>query len=169
MRANAYTPANPLTGRTVLVVIVCFFVVVFAVNGVFLFLALSTNTGVVAVEPYRKGLKYNDRVAAEQRQRDLGWTSDILIAADETTLVATIRDRDGNGVHGLTAAAKIGRAATDREDVEAKLIETTPGRYEAKLLLSGTGSYVANLEVMDPSTAAPAVAYRARRRIWLKP
>jgi nitrogen fixation protein FixH len=167
--ANAYAPAKPLTGRTVLVTIIGFFVVVFAVNGVFLFLALSTNTGIVAVEPYRKGLKYNERIAAEERQLKLGWKSEISIDASGGSLVAVISDRDGNGVSGLVANVKVGRAATDREDIGATLTETTPGRYEAKHLFHEPGGYIANLEVSDPNSADHGVVYRARRRLWLKP
>lgn len=167
--ANAYAPAKPLTGRMVLFAMLCFFGVIFAVNGVFLFLALSTNTGVVANEPYRKGLKYNERIAADERQLKLGWKSQISIDARDGSLVAVISDRDGNALSGLTTNAKVGRAATDREDIAATLTETAPGRYEAKHLLHEPGGYIANLEVSDPSTADQVVVYRARRRLWLKP
>jgi nitrogen fixation protein FixH len=167
--ANAYAPAKPLTGRTVLVAILSFFAVIFAVNSVFLFLALSSNTGVVANEPYRKGLKYNERIAADERQVTLGWTSEITLDVHDGKLVALLSDRSGKPISGLVATTKVGRAATDREDVEAKLSETAPGRYEAKLPIVSPGGYVANLEVSDPNTADQVVVYRARRRLWLKP
>lgn len=169
MTANAFAAAKPLTGRTVLATIIGFFVIVFAVNGVFVFLALSSNTGIVAVEPYRKGLKYNERIAAGERQLKLGWNSEISIAASDGSLVAIITDRDGNAVTGLIATAKVGRAVTDRQDIDATLTEKIPGRYEAKLPLREAGGYVANLEVSDPNTADQGVLYRARRRLWLKP
>ena len=41
-----------LTGRHVLYTFIAFFGIIFAVNGVFLYSALKTNTGVVAIEPY---------------------------------------------------------------------------------------------------------------------
>lgn len=166
---SAYETAKPLTGRTVLVAIVGFFAVVFAVNGVFLSLALSTNTGIVAVEPYRKGLKYNERIAADERQLALGWKSDISIDARDGTLVAILSDRDGNALIGLSATVIIGRAASDRDDVFASLTETAPGRYEAKVSLQELGGYVANLEIFDSNAATQTVVYRARRRLWLKP
>jgi nitrogen fixation protein FixH len=169
MTTLANDSSRPLTGRAVLLAIVCFFATIFAVNGVFLFLALSTNTGIVAVEPYRKGLKYNERVAADERQAALGWNSNISINAGNGMLVAAISDRDGNAVNELVATAKFGRAVTDREDVTLSLIETAPGRYEAKLPLHESGGYIANLEVTVPSAAAQGVVYRARRRLWFKP
>ncbi len=54
-----------LTGRHVLLIFLAFFGSIFAVNGWFLYSALSTHTGVVAVEPYRKGLAYNERIARD--------------------------------------------------------------------------------------------------------
>jgi nitrogen fixation protein FixH len=168
MMANAQTPSKTLTGRAVLIAALAFFAVVFAVNGVFLFFALSTNTGVVANEPYRKGLKYNERIAADERQSALGWTSDISIDA-AGTLAAILTDRDGKPVSGLAATAKVGRAATDREDIDATLSEQSPGRYETKLSKRQAGSYIANLEVSDPSASNVGVVYRARRRLWIRP
>lgn len=169
MTTRANDSGRPLTDRTVLLEVVCFFAAVFAVNGVFLFLAISTNTGIVAIEPYRKGLKYNERIAADERQAALGWNSSISISASDGTLVAVISDRDGNAVRGLVTTVKVGRAVTDREDVTLNLIETAPGRYQATLPLHDSGGFVANLEVSVPSAATQGVVYRARRRIWLKP
>ena len=169
MTTLAKDSGQTLTGRTVLFVIIGFFAVVFAVNGVFLFLALSTNSGIVTVEPYRKGLKYNERIAADERQLALGWKSDISIDAAAGTLAAVISDRDGKALTGLGVTAKVGRAATDREDINATLTETAPGRYEANLSLHDSGGYVANLEVSDPNAPSQGAVYRARRRLWLKP
>ena len=166
---NSDAAAKPLTGRTVLLVLIVFFAVVFAVNGVFLSLALSTNTGTVANEPYRKGLKYNERIAADARQTAVGWKSDISFGTGDGRLVVILSDRDGNALYGLLATAKVGRAATDREDIAATLTETAPGRYESKLPQREPGGYVANLEVTDPNAASQGVVYRARRRLWLKP
>ena len=167
--ANSLTTAGTLTGRTVLVAIFSFFAVVLVVNSVFLALAISTNSGVVANEPYRNGLKYNERIEADQQQKALEWTSDVTFADGDRRLVARLSDRDGKAISGLLAMAKVGRAATNREDVEAQLNETEPGRYEAKLPIISAGGYIVNLDISDPSTADHGVIYRARRRLWLKP
>ncbi len=62
--------------------LIAFFGVIFAVNGYFLYSALSTHTGVVAIEPYRKGLAYNERIAADERQKALGWQRQTSLARD---------------------------------------------------------------------------------------
>ena len=53
-----------ITGRHVLIGMLVFFGVILGVNGMFLYSALSTYTGVVSDEPYRKGLNYNERIEA---------------------------------------------------------------------------------------------------------
>ena len=63
-----------LQGRQVLACSLAFFAAVFIVNGAMIYSALSTHTGLVANEPYRKGLHYNERIAADERQAHLGWS-----------------------------------------------------------------------------------------------
>ena len=57
-----------LRGRHVLWVFLGFFATVFVVNGAMIYSAVSTYSGLVANEPYRKGLHYNERIAAAERQ-----------------------------------------------------------------------------------------------------
>jgi nitrogen fixation protein FixH len=45
------------------------FMVVFAVNGVFVYTAIHTNHGVVTENAYEKGLKF-DHIVAEVRKRN---------------------------------------------------------------------------------------------------
>ena len=68
-RLETPSRADNLNGRHVLIGLLLFFGTIFAVNGYFMFVALSTYTGVVADEPYRKGLAYNARIAADERTR----------------------------------------------------------------------------------------------------
>lgn len=167
--ATTFATAKPLTGRSVLIATLSFFAVILIANGIFLTLAISTNTGVVANEPYRKGLKYNERIDADQQQKSLEWTSDISIDENDRKLVALLSDREGKAVSGLSARAEVARAATNREDVETALNETAPGRYEAQLPIVNAGSFIVDLEISDPKIADHIVVYRARRRLWLKP
>lgn len=168
MRSAEAIP-KPLTGKTVLFAFIAFFTAIFAVNGVFLSFALSTDTGIVAIEPYRKGLKYNERIAADEQQAELGWTSEISFDANMGKLVTVLKDRNGKPLTGLTATVLFGRATSNREDVTANLAEVGPGHYEAAIPVRELGGYVANVQVSDPGSAAGGVVYRARRRIWLKP
>lgn len=167
--AQASNGERVITGRMVLFGLIAFFGVVFAVNGAMLALALKTNTGVVSSEPYLKGLKYNERLAAEERQQALGWKSEITVDPKAKRIVAVLSDRDGAPLTGMTATAKVGFAVTDREDAHAALTETAPGRYEAAVQVADAGNIIADLEVTDPKDSSQGVVYRARRRLWLAP
>lgn len=157
------------TGRHMLFGIIAFFGIVFAVNAYMITVALSTHTGVVANEPYRKGLKYNERIAAGVRQDALEWADDIAFADGGKTLVFTVVDKTKTPVTGLRVAAVLGRPATVREDEKLALAETAPGRYEAKTALTGEGNFDAFVEITDPAKEADGIIYRARKRLWLKP
>ncbi|MEQ1576959.1 MAG: FixH family protein [Hyphomicrobium sp.] len=163
-------PQEPgtLTGRNIFTIFVSFFAVVFAVNAYFMMMALSTHTGVVAVEPYRKGLKYNDRIAASERQDSLGWQGDIAFSKDGLRLIASLHDAAGLPLSGLKVSAILGRPVTTREDIALDFAATAPGQYEAAVSLAGAGAFIANLEAMDPLHAGEGAVYRARKRLWLK-
>jgi len=165
---NAAAQSKPLTGRHVLVLFCGFFAIVFAVNGYFIYAALSTHTGVVAVEPYRKGLKYNDRIEASERQAGLGWSENVAFSPDRKRLVASFRDSTGEPVRGLVLSAVLGRPATTREDKTLNFEETAPGQYEASVVLSDQGAFIATLEASDPQRGDEGVVFRGRQRLWLK-
>src|SRR5690606_40142354 len=92
--------SEELTGRHVLIGVLAFFGTVFLANGIFLYSALSTYTGVASDEPYRKGLHYNKRIAAAERQESLGWSADARLGPGEG-LSLVLRDRNGRPVSGL--------------------------------------------------------------------
>ena len=136
-------------------------------NGYFLYAALKTHTGVVANEPYRKGLAYNDRIAADERQSTLGWAAEVEV--ERSGLVTlTLVDRIGRPVSGQAVSGTIGRPATGHSDHVLALEEAAAGRYVATVSDLAPGAWIVALDVMEqPGAAEPA--YRLRRRLWLKP
>jgi nitrogen fixation protein FixH len=154
-----------LRGRHVLVAVLAFFGVIFAVNGYFLYAALSTHGGVVAVEPYRKGLAYNDRIAAEVRQQANGWTGAFDVAENGTVTLDLRRD-DGNPLTGRHVVAVVGRPATTGFDATLTLRETLPGRYQTTVKPFAPGNWIASIEVRERAELEPS--FRMRRRLWLK-
>lgn len=156
-----------LSGRSVLVMLVAFFGVVFVVNGYFAYAALQTYTGVVAQEPYRKGLTYNRRIDADARQATLGWSADLAADRDGQARL-DLAARDGQPVAGLAVTATLGRPSTDAFDRPLTFIETTPGHYEATLAALDAGSWIVTLTARDSGPATEPV-FQLRRRLWLKP
>ncbi|MEZ5776152.1 MAG: FixH family protein [Hyphomicrobiaceae bacterium] len=62
-----------LTGRHVLMMLIAFFGVIFAVNGVFLYAAISTFDGTDTSSAYQKGIDYNTTIAESEEQARRGW------------------------------------------------------------------------------------------------
>lgn len=163
----APTAAGGLKGWHVAAMLSVFFGIVFTVNGVFLTSALRTHSGVVSVEPYVKGLKYNERIEAGDRQAKLGWDDTLTLGTDGRVAV-TLRDAGGRPVQGLRFEGSLGRPATNRLDRPLLLAEAEPGRYVASGPPLEEGTWIVSLEAVSRDHAAEPV-YRLRRRIWLKP
>ena len=71
-------PARP-SDKYIPLYFVAFFLVIFAVNGVFVYYATKTHTGVVTRHAYEKGLNYNKTIELANAQDELGIESRILI------------------------------------------------------------------------------------------
>ncbi len=156
-----------LSGRNVLIILLSFFGVVFAVNAYFATAAIQTYTGVVAQEPYRKGLTYNRRIAADQRQSALGWTA-ALDAGRDGHARLDLTAAGGLPVTGLVVTGTLGRPSTEIADRAMIFNETQPGRYETQGAALDAGSWVATIAARTSSASADPV-FQLRRRLWLKP
>lgn len=155
-----------LKGSHVLATFLAFFGVIFLVNGSLIYKAIGTNAGLVANEPYRKGLHYNERIAAAERQERLHWSDGVALARSGDLEIA-IADRDGKPVTGLALTAVVGRPATNREDKPLQLKEAAPGTYVAVAGELAAGAWLLSFEAFEDAAGEPV--YRARRRLWLKP
>lgn len=160
------SPSGQLSGRHVLIIFCSFFGIIFAVNGYFLVTALATHTGVVAIEPYRKGLAYNTRIAASDAQLAQGW-SDLVTADGDGGIGLEIRDARGLPISGLIVTGSVGRPATAREDHPLAFEELPGGRYRANLVGLAQGAWIVTLEARRRASD-PQPDYRSRRRLWLQ-
>jgi nitrogen fixation protein FixH len=152
-------------GRHVLAVFLGFFAAIFVMNGVLIYWAVTTHAGLVANEPYRKGLHYNERIAADERQARLGWTDTLAVARDGGVALL-LKDSGERPVTSLKVDIVLGRPATTREDVRIALREVAPGRYEAQTAPLEPGSWLVALEARAD---AGEPVYRKRRRLWFSP
>ena len=96
---SAAMPAPLSRGRWIPWLFVGLFLLVFAVNGVMIWYALSSWTGLAANEAYDQGLTYNRNLAAAARQAQLGWRPQLTVrtAGDgaESRHVHRLADRPG--------------------------------------------------------------------------
>jgi nitrogen fixation protein FixH len=158
---------GPLTGRHVLAALLGFFGVVLAVNGVFVYLALSSWTGLDTEDAYSRGLAYNDVLAAAEAQRALGWQVDVDIAnsAPRTARIAfDARDGAGRAIDGLTVEAQIRRPASDAFDRSVPLAAAEPGSYLGEVTLPRAGNWDVRLVARDGGE----VRYIVDQRAWIR-
>ncbi|MEO5364956.1 MAG: FixH family protein [Magnetococcus sp. WYHC-3] len=126
-------------------VIIGFFVVVFAANAAFIYLATDTFNGVVVEKHYEKGLAFNQVLEAQRRQNALGWLALVDIGAIKLqqpgTLVMRVSDEQGRPVTGLSGQGMLFRPVASGHDQELRWVEAAPGRYEAVLTLPLPGRW----------------------------
>lgn len=152
-------------GSHVLLSLVAFFCIVIGINAVMVYAAVTTHSGVVAVEPYRKGLHYNERVEADERQQRLHWDSTLTVERSGEIAV-TLADAGGKVVHGLNVQLLIGRPSTNRQDMKIGLVADDSGRYIGKTAPLPPGAWIVAIEAFAPATDNDPV-FRAKKRLWL--
>lgn len=107
-----------------------FFGTVAAVDGLFIYLAVTSNPGLAVDRPYERGLAHNAVLAEAERRRALGWTVEPRLRDGAVEVSA----RDAAGP--LTGAAIAGtllrpsRAGLDRP---LAFTPAGPGRWTAAL------------------------------------
>ena len=158
-----------ITGRHVLFGLIVFFGIIFAANSAFLYLALSTYTGDVSNEPYRKGLNYNERIAADKIQHKMGWSSAITLAKGGDGIDVELSNRAGNPITGLDFDGRLGRPATEALDIALALREVEPGRYRGKFATLAPGTWQIDLVAKELTSEGEQIVWRDRKRIRWTP
>jgi len=106
---------KPITGRHVLMMMLGFFGTIFAVNGVFAYLAVDTYTGLETEQAYLKGLDYNRTLDAAAEQKARGWQVGLT---EETTpdglrrFTLSYAEKDGRPLYGLEVSLELRRPRT---------------------------------------------------------
>lgn len=118
------------SGRMIPWYFVGFFVVLAIMDGIFVYLATSTHTGVVTEEAYKKGLNYNDTVAAARTQAALGWNGTIEYTEDRRVLF-TLQDASGAPLTGAQVVAEFSRPTHNKQDFSIPLQQVDAGNYAA--------------------------------------
>lgn len=121
-----------LSGRMVLVLLVAFFGVIFAVNGVLVHKALSTFSGLETESSYRAGQLFERDVAMAKAQNAQRWQVDAKVtpASDGRALLDIVaRDAAGAVLTGMDAAVIFERPTDRRLDRPVAVSEETPGHF----------------------------------------
>jgi len=123
---------KPLTGSKVLVMLVVFFGVVFAVNFLMAKLAIDTLPGTEVDSAYSASMAYQGEIAAARDQNARNWKVDAHIQREPdgtATLQVEARDSDGLPMSGLTFLGRFERPTDRRADQAVTLAEVGSGIY----------------------------------------
>lgn len=145
--ATQATSGKELKGWHVLLIMLGFFGVMFAVNGVFLYHAITSFPGEHVKKSYVQGLNYNDTLAARAAQADLGWTAEAGLQQGE--LIFRLRDRDGAPISNYVVIGELRRFSTQAADQTIIYSARANGDYVADPGALAAGQWELRIMVMD--------------------
>ena len=132
---------KPEKGTWVLMSFVAFFGVIIAVNSIFITNALSSYSGVITENPYRKGIAYNQVLQAVEEQPTLEQSASYK----DGVLYWNLLDEHDQP---LTADVHVNMvlAIKDGFDYQLPLEQSDPGRYHAAINTAHKGLWHAHLK-----------------------
>ena len=134
-----------LFGHWIPWVFVGLFGIVLIANGTMITVAISTFTGMETTSAYKKGIDYNERLAAAAAQDALGWQGAVeaekLDDAGQMAIAFELRDKDGAPIVAADVNARIDRPLQDGFEQVIALEELGSGRYAADVGLPLKGQW----------------------------
>lgn len=153
--AAAATGGGSARGAWIPWAFVLFFVVVTAVNGVMIWYALESWTGLSSGEAYDDGLRYNHNLQAARRQAELGWQPRLVAhltgahpaGGNAAVVELALTDTHGQAVAGATVEAGFERPLQQAMDFTVALAPDRPGHYRAAFQLPLVGVWDAHVSI----------------------
>jgi nitrogen fixation protein FixH len=123
--------ARQLTGWRVLLYLVAFFGVVMAANGLMVYEAVSTMTGVDTDSAYQAGRMFERDVAMAKAQESRHWrvVAHVTPLLSGSQIEITARDEAGRPLTGMQASAAFQRPTDRHLDHDIALVEDSPGKF----------------------------------------
>jgi nitrogen fixation protein FixH len=154
-----------ITGRMVLLALICFFAFVTLVNVVMIRAAISTFGGVDTPSSYQAGLmfKSDEADAAAQAARHWQVAASIEPNAAGAALSVTVRDGAGVPVTGAGITARLAHPIDEHRDVVVDMAEVGSGTYTGSAPVEA-GQWTLDLDISKSGERL----FRSRNRIVLK-
>lgn len=159
-------PPKPLTGRFVLLTLLAFFGVVFAVNFAMMKLAIDTLPGTEVDSAYSASLGYGREIAAAHDQDTRNWRIDARIRRGpdgEATLQVEARDNGGTPLSGMKFQGRLERPTDRRADQPVELAEVGIGIYRGTVSLVAAGQW----DLVIEGDAAGKRMFLSKNRVFL--
>jgi nitrogen fixation protein FixH len=130
-----------------------FFVVLAAIQGVMIWFAIESFSGLTAEDAYQRGIAYNQTLAAKEAETALGWQVTLAWRADRSgpakgRLELKILDRLGQPLQGAEVSARLRRPVGPDNTTTVALKSSGPGLYGADLALALRGQWDVDLDIM---------------------
>lgn len=158
----ADTVPRSFRGRHALLALAVFFGVMFVVNGIMVYYAVTTFSGGDRPNPYRSGLNYNETIAENARQAALGWDAKASYDLEAGKLAVRVTDDSKAPVSGLKLAGTVVRPTVDSDDRAVTFKEWPEGVYVADIVLE-PGNWV--LQAETGISSKDASVYRLKQRL----
>ncbi|MBP9049903.1 MAG: FixH family protein [Alphaproteobacteria bacterium] len=124
------------------------FLVVGAVNAVFVYLAIHSHTGLVTEQAYEKGLAFNQTLAKAEAMQALGWNFSVELTSEDILSVRLV-DKSGNPIQKAQVKGRMVRPVKSGYDYEINLAEQMKvgesGVYQVLLRPPLRGSWTVHL------------------------
>ena len=154
-----------LTGRKFLAILLGAFIAVAAVNGLMIWYAESSWTGLVSDSAYEQGLGFDRMLAESRAEAALGWQGAIAYDAGAGRLTVTLANQAGAPLTGLELSAQWLRPTREGFDRTIALTELAPGRYGAAIRPPLPGQWDVRVTVMEQGRAR----FHAQKRLIIEP
>lgn len=144
---------------------IAFFVCLAIWEAVLIRTALTTFNGVVAEDAYIKGRAYDEILAQNRRQRELGWTVNALFdQAGPTSGVLRVKahNADGAPLSGVKVFGELDRYDGEIRTASLDFDRVGPGRFEAQVATPAPGRWTAEIKLRQGEDA-----YRLRETFVL--
>ncbi len=120
------------------------------INGIMVYIALSTWTGLETERHYDKGLAYNENLAAARAQAALGWRLEVTYtpapaADDPGELTVTVTSSDDQPLVDLDVTARLIRPTHEGFDRDVQLDHAGAGVYKGQVSIPLPGQWDARI------------------------
>ena len=123
------------------------FAIVIAVNGIMMWLAIHSFSGLYSDHARATGVTYN-RVIAEQKARDaLGWKVATSWQPESQRLGISLAKADGSPLAGARVSVELVRPAEKFTPLDVHLTDLGDGRFDGKVDLPLRGSWDLDIAV----------------------
>lgn len=152
-----------ITGRMVLLGILGFFGVIFAVNGAFVYFALDSWPGLSNDSAYEQGLDYNQTIAAAEAQNATGWQSAVSIEKEQGYYAVSVHLKEANGepLSGQKVTATFRRPVGAENTIVTAMLPMSDGVYANRVELPFPGRWQVFVEV----ETGEAISYRMQHEV----